>query len=67
MSLWEDLKTTYKQAVNEYEQQKKIMTLTEKDILNLIELCHPDKHNGSKKAEKITARLNMMRDIMKKK
>lgn len=36
-------------------------TFTPEEIETLVSLCHPDKHNGSERANKMTARLLQLR------
>jgi hypothetical protein len=39
-------------------------TLAAEDLQRLIQLCHPDKHNGKLMATEMTAKLLKMREIL---
>ncbi len=48
-----------KKVDNEKSQQK---TFTDEELRKLVQLCHPDRHNGSKTSVEMTQLLNKLRE-----
>ena len=58
---YNDLVEDYNVVVREYNALVTQSQFTDEEIASLIRLCHPDKHDGSEAATRMTQRLLEMR------
>ncbi len=49
----------YKKVDSQKAQQK---TFTDEELRKLVQLCHPDRHNGSKTSVEMTQLINKLRE-----
>lgn len=59
---YNDLVEAYNVVVREYNALVTQSQFTDEEIASLIRLCHPDKHNNSQLATRMTQRLLEMRN-----